>query len=116
MWVHVQRRSLPAHEVLQLLRRQPGDLLWQYLEHLVAGCGSHDPEAHTELASALAAAAAERLPPPSPRARPAKRRAGASSGANRCVGLRHVAQAEPWSGMHLRGAAVVLHLAVRHER
>jgi hypothetical protein len=34
-----QARELPADAVLALLRRRPGDLLWQFLEVLVAERG-----------------------------------------------------------------------------
>ncbi len=81
----LQSRPLPPAETLQLLRGAPGesqnstgDLHWQYLEHLVAERSSRDPALHTELASALAAAALPLLPPPSPHARPGKRRVAAA--------------------------------------
>lgn len=40
MHCHMQGRDLAAEAVLQLLRQRPGDLLWQFLEHLVADRGA----------------------------------------------------------------------------
>ena len=58
-----QGRSLPAEQVLPLLRKQEGELCCQYLEYLVVGRGSQVPEHHTELALSLASAALQLMPP-----------------------------------------------------
>ncbi len=57
-----QGRSLPAEEVLPLLRKQEPKLCCQYLEYLVMGRGSQVPEHHTELALSFASAALELMP------------------------------------------------------
>ena len=58
----MQGRSLPAEQVLPLLRKQEGELCCQYLEFLVVGRGSQVPEHHTELALSLATAALQLMP------------------------------------------------------
>ena len=58
----MQGRSLPAEQVLPLLRKQAGELCCQYLEYLVLGRGSQQPEHHSELALSLASAALQLMP------------------------------------------------------
>ena len=59
----MQGRALPAEQVLPLLRKRSAELTCQYLEYLVAGRGSQQPEHHTELALSFASAALELMPP-----------------------------------------------------
>ena len=58
----VQGRSLPAEQVLPLLRKREAELCCQYLEYLVVGRGSQQPEHHTELALSLASGALQLMP------------------------------------------------------
>ncbi len=66
----MQGRSLPAEQVLPLLRKQEGELCCQYLEFLVVGRSSQQPEHHTELALSLASAALQLMPPVDDRCAP----------------------------------------------
>lgn len=59
----MQGRALPAEVVLPLLREPMPDLCSQYLEYLVVGRGSQQPEHHTELALSLADAALQLMAP-----------------------------------------------------